>query len=145
MKKLWNHYDPLDFENIEQGSQDLPDPPAVPSVVHKKRGALDRLYAWLFHAEEENVEFEASIVPPAPSAPQAISAPTAYVDHELRLQREQVQRALNDWKAAAAYFECVADPELVDYAVYGMEAAQKRYIYLLRSAGKEDGSLELRQ
>ncbi len=145
MKKLWNHYDPLDFENIEQGGGNMPEPPAVPSIPHKKRSALDRLYAWLFHAEEENVEFEGPVVPQAPLAPQAISAPTSFADHELRLQREQVQQALNDWKAAAAYFESVADPELVDYAVYGMEAAQKRYIYLLRSAGREDSSLELRQ
>ena len=42
---------------------------------------------------------------------------------------------MEEWKAAAEYFQSVTDPELVDYAVYGMEAAQKRYIYLLRAAG----------
>ncbi len=140
MKKLWNHYDPLDFENIEQGGGTSTEPPTVPSVPRKKRSALDRIYAWLFHAEEENVEFS---VPPC--AAEAVSVPTASEDHEFMLQREQVQRALNDWKAAAAYFESVADPELVDYAVYGMEAAQKRYIYLLRSAGKDSSSLDVVQ
>ena len=138
MKKLWNHYESLDIDNVEQGEEYVgPQSPVTSSRPHKKRGALDRLYAWLFHAEEEEAEFE--LTPPS------ISAPIAPANDELRLKKDQIQQALNEWKAAAAYFESVVDPELVDYAVYGMEAAQKRYIYLLRSAGKEDGSFHLSQ
>lgn len=148
MKKIWNHYDPLDFDTLEQNEGEVPDPPAAPSARHKKRGVLDRLYAWIFHAEEETVDYATPVMQsassvPAVSAPETIAVPQtisapAGIDDTLRIQREQVQRALNDWKAATAYFESVADPELVDYAVYGMEAAQKRYIYLLRSAGREE-------
>ena len=45
---------------------------------------------------------------------------------------EEIARALAKWKAAAAYYESVDDPDLIDYAVYEMEAAQKRYTYLLK-------------
>jgi len=33
---------------------------------------------------------------------------------------------------AQAYFENVSDPELVDYAINNLEAAEKRYNYLLK-------------
>ncbi|HBS60541.1 MAG TPA: DUF2508 domain-containing protein, partial [Firmicutes bacterium] len=37
-----------------------------------------------------------------------------------------------------AYFETVTDPDLVDHAIFMMEAAKKRYTYLLKKA-KETG------
>ncbi len=36
--------------------------------------------------------------------------------------------------ATKIYFENVSDPDLVDHAIHSMDAAQKRYMYLLRQA-----------
>ncbi len=55
-----------------------------------------------------------------------------YMGTKQRSAEEEVARALEKWKAAAAYYESVEDPDLIDYAVYEMEAAQKRYTYLLK-------------
>lgn len=46
-----------------------------------------------------------------------------------------IQAALQEWKDAVAYFESVHDPELVEYAAYGIEAARRKYIFLLRNSG----------
>jgi len=43
-----------------------------------------------------------------------------------------VDQAKEQWQHAMAYFENVSDPELVDYAINSLEAAEKRYNYLLK-------------
>lgn len=48
-----------------------------------------------------------------------------------------VKRAYADWQAAENYFENVADPDLVDFAIYDMEAAKKKYVYMLKKARAE--------
>lgn len=48
-----------------------------------------------------------------------------------------VKRAYADWQAAENYFDNVADPDLVDFAIYDMEAAKKRYVYMLKKARAE--------
>lgn len=53
-----------------------------------------------------------------------------------------VEFARNEWLSARRYFECVSDPDLVDQAIYSMEAAERRYMYLLRLA-KADGAAVL--
>jgi hypothetical protein len=50
---------------------------------------------------------------------------------------DAVHAAQLEWYAAQSYFENVSDPELVDYAIYKMEAAKRRYMYLLKAARKE--------
>lgn len=35
---------------------------------------------------------------------------------------------------AQSYFDNVTDPELIDHAIYRMEAAKSRYVYLLKQA-----------
>lgn len=45
-----------------------------------------------------------------------------------------VWQAQRELEAARAYFESVSDPDLVDHACYLLEAAQKRYSYVLRLA-----------
>ncbi|NLK08752.1 MAG: DUF2508 family protein [Firmicutes bacterium] len=47
---------------------------------------------------------------------------------------EVVEQAHRDWVDAKAFFDNVIDPELVDYAVYSMEAAERKYVYLLNKA-----------
>ncbi len=47
---------------------------------------------------------------------------------------EAIDEARREWQTARSYFETVSDPALVDHAIYVMEAAEKKYIYLLRLA-----------
>lgn len=45
---------------------------------------------------------------------------------------QRVRQALRTWQDAQRYFEAVSDPDLVDVAIYDMEAARRRYIYMLK-------------
>lgn len=58
-------------------------------------------------------------------------------DNDSELLQAVVQ-AQREWETAKKIFETVTDPDLVDYAIYQVQAAQKRYTYLLRQA-KEEG------
>ncbi len=46
----------------------------------------------------------------------------------------EVRLALQDMNDAQNYFNSISDPELVDYALYEVEAARRKYEYLLRQA-----------
>jgi len=50
---------------------------------------------------------------------------------------EEVEEARLEWHLALDYFNNVADSELVDHAIHTMEAAEKKYIYLLSKARQE--------
>ncbi|NLU37154.1 MAG: DUF2508 family protein [Clostridiales bacterium] len=50
---------------------------------------------------------------------------------------ESVQAAQQEWQDAQAFFENVCEPELVDYAIFKMETAKRKYMYLLNLAKKE--------
>jgi len=50
---------------------------------------------------------------------------------------DAVRAAKDEWYAAQSYFENVSEPELVDYAIYKLEAAKQKYLYLLKLAKKE--------
>jgi len=51
--------------------------------------------------------------------------------------QEAVEEARADWLNARRYFECVSEPDLVDQAIFTMEAAERKYMYLLRLAKTE--------
>lgn len=51
---------------------------------------------------------------------------------------ELVYKAHQEWEEAKALFNEVRDPDLVDHAIYAMEAAERKYVYLLRQAKKEN-------
>lgn len=51
---------------------------------------------------------------------------------------ESIYRAQNDWMKSEKYFQCVSDPDLVDHAIYTMEATKIKYMYLVKKA-KEKG------
>lgn len=51
--------------------------------------------------------------------------------------RNDVRRAYDVWQAAQNYFDNVADPDLIDFAIYDMEAAKKRYVYMLKKAREQ--------
>lgn len=63
--------------------------------------------------------------------------PEAAVASDLAGQVWEAKAALD---AAVSYFNNVADPDLVDHAIYMMEAAQRRYSYLLKQARGESSS-----
>jgi hypothetical protein len=45
-----------------------------------------------------------------------------------------VEQARQEWVNAKSFFDNVVDPALVDYAVYSIEAAERKYVYLLNKA-----------
>jgi len=45
-----------------------------------------------------------------------------------------VEEARQEWDAARGYFDSVSEPDLIDHAVYVNQAAEKRYMYLLKQA-----------
>lgn len=50
---------------------------------------------------------------------------------------EAAQIAKQEWLWALAYFHEVSEPGLVDYAVYSLQAAERKYMYLLEKAREE--------
>lgn len=50
---------------------------------------------------------------------------------------QQIKKAHADWKAAENYFENVSDPDLIDYAIYDVAAAKRKYMYLLKQAKQQ--------
>lgn len=53
---------------------------------------------------------------------------------EAKEYADEVKRAYAIWQAAQNYFDNVADPDLIDFAIFDMEAAKKRYVYMLKKA-----------
>ena len=51
---------------------------------------------------------------------------------EERVLRSEMEIARRELEAAERYFQTVTDPELVDHAIYSMEAARRKYLYLYR-------------
>jgi hypothetical protein len=51
--------------------------------------------------------------------------------------RELVELARRDWEQAKALFEEVNEPDMVDHAIYAIEAAERKYMYLLKRAKEE--------
>ena len=50
---------------------------------------------------------------------------------------EMISKAKEEWIDAKRFFEEVTDPMLVDHAIYRLESAEKRYMYLLKIANQE--------
>ncbi|CUH95656.1 hypothetical protein P22_1730 [Propionispora sp. 2/2-37] len=48
--------------------------------------------------------------------------------------KDMVEEARREWLAAQYYYDNVTDQDLVDHAVYMMQAAEKKYVYLLKQA-----------
>lgn len=43
-----------------------------------------------------------------------------------------ISLAHSEWKDKENFFEAVTDPDLIDYAIYEIEASRRKYIYLLK-------------
>lgn len=50
--------------------------------------------------------------------------------------------AHQEWMAARTFFEQVTDPDLVDYAILSLQAAEKRYIYLWKKVRAREQTWE---
>ncbi|MGD9569776.1 MAG: DUF2508 family protein [Sedimentibacter sp.] len=48
-----------------------------------------------------------------------------------------LENAKKEWEEAKNIFENVSEPDLVDYAIYNVEAAEKKYVYLLKQIKNE--------
>lgn len=48
-----------------------------------------------------------------------------------------VEQARREWLSAQHYYNSVSDKDLVDHAVYMMQAAEKKYMYLLKQARQQ--------
>lgn len=51
--------------------------------------------------------------------------------------QENVARALERWKSAMEFYENVKDPDLIEFAIYDMEAARRKYVFLLKQSKRE--------
>ena len=51
---------------------------------------------------------------------------------------DSVNAAKEEWLAAQIYFENVSEPDLVDFSIYKLEAAKRKYMYLLKLARNEE-------
>ncbi|GEM_PF-3301720 len=45
---------------------------------------------------------------------------------------QELAQAREEWQSAHSYFNNATDPELVDHAVLLLEAAERKYMYLLK-------------
>ncbi len=57
--------------------------------------------------------------------------------------REQIESAKKDWVYAHNYFQNVTDPDLIDHAIFMLEAAEAKYTYLLKRARETSGHLKV--
>lgn len=49
-----------------------------------------------------------------------------------------IEQAKQEWKNTANYFDNVTEPELIDHAILVREAAERKYMYLLKQAKLAD-------
>jgi hypothetical protein len=47
-----------------------------------------------------------------------------------------VEKARREWEEAQMLFNEVKEPELIDHAIYNMEATERKYMFLLKEAKK---------
>ncbi len=52
-----------------------------------------------------------------------------------------VETARLEWRSARNRFNQISDPDLIDHAIYDLEAAERRYIYLLKKAREEGAKI----
>ncbi|KEO81457.1 YaaL family protein [Tumebacillus flagellatus] len=57
--------------------------------------------------------------------------------------RQEIEAARKEWAIAQQHIDHVCEPELIDHAIYYLEAAERKYGYLLREAKKRYKAQEL--
>lgn len=139
--KLWDISGFPDEASLES---DLPEAPAQENAApadrrtrcgRERRGVVARIREWLFEPAEDIIENDnVPTAAPQLSAQQTQTQQTQTQQTQTQREdmRRRVQDALQAWKDATRFFENVSDPALVEYAVYEMEAARRRYMFLLK-------------
>ncbi len=51
---------------------------------------------------------------------------------------EEIKKALNELENAEIYFQNITEAELIDYAIYKMDAALEKYTYLIKLAKEKE-------
>ncbi|HHV39586.1 MAG TPA: DUF2508 family protein [Tepidimicrobium sp.] len=51
---------------------------------------------------------------------------------------ERVREAHKEWRDKESYFHSVTDEDLIDYAIYDLEASRIKYLYLLKKLKKSN-------
>lgn len=59
------------------------------------------------------------------------------IREERKIFLEIVNRAKDEWIESQNYFENVSNPDLIDLAIYRMEAAKIFYMYLIKEAKRK--------
>lgn len=65
---------------------------------------------------------------------EAVNKEDASVQSDMYLLYEEIKTAKREWDNAIRHFEYALGKDQVDYAIFAIEAAQKRYEMLLRKA-----------
>ncbi|WP_416198901.1 MAG: DUF2508 domain-containing protein [Sporanaerobacter sp.] len=55
---------------------------------------------------------------------------------------DSLRNAFNEWKSKEIYFQFVSEPDLVDLAIYEIEASKIKYTYFLKKAREKGLSLK---
>lgn len=56
---------------------------------------------------------------------------------------DMVQQAHKDWQIALNNYNHCSDPDFIDYSIYNIDAMEKKYVYLIKRARKENIVVEL--
>jgi hypothetical protein len=51
---------------------------------------------------------------------------------------EKILLAKNEWEYANRFFHEAIEPEIIDIAIFQLDAAERKYMYLLQQAGLRD-------
>jgi len=54
-------------------------------------------------------------------------------------ESKALEHARREWLAASRLFDYATDPELVDYSIYSLQAAEKHFVYLWKRARERKG------
>ncbi len=60
-------------------------------------------------------------------------------DVDIRDLLIQTHSALMEWQAAQNFFQNAVEPDLIDCAIYNLEASRRRYLYLLDKVKQASG------
>jgi hypothetical protein len=56
---------------------------------------------------------------------------------------DNIKEAHREWQIALNNFDHCSDNDMIDYAVYNVNAAEKRYIFLMKKARQEKLSVDI--
>lgn len=63
-------------------------------------------------------------------------------EEELKMAIEKTRREL---MSSRSFFDSVSEPDMIDHAIYALQATEKKYIYLLKDARERGFQLSLNE